>query len=133
MTVAVTAKLISAFVFAIRIVQSLYYLAPKFQASSHLLWLYSPVCVAPDRKHQRPVFSERGSITPMGCLTQPHILPFYLTSTNKFINTYALMSDPLFLSIFSLPTKFLQVGVWKWEMRVMSKTQLRRHARTLGV
>ena len=28
------------FVFAIRIVQSLYYLYPKFQASSHLLWLY---------------------------------------------------------------------------------------------
>ena len=42
---AVTAKLISAFVFATRIVQSLYFLNPKFQASSHLLWLYSPVCV----------------------------------------------------------------------------------------
>ena len=48
---AVTAKLISAFVFAIRIVQSLYYLNPIFQASSHLLWLlYSPVCVGPGRK-----------------------------------------------------------------------------------
>ena len=47
---AVTAKLISAFVFAIRIVQSLYYLNPKFQASSHLLWLYSPVCVGPGQK-----------------------------------------------------------------------------------
>ena len=42
---AVTAKLISAFVFATRIIQFLYYLNPKFQASSHLLWLYSPVCV----------------------------------------------------------------------------------------
>ena len=40
---AVTAKLISAFVFATRIVQSLYFLNPKFQASSHLLWLNSPV------------------------------------------------------------------------------------------
>ena len=58
---AVTAKLISAFVFAIRIVQFLYYLNPKFQASSHLLWLYSPVCVRPGRKPRRPVFSERGS------------------------------------------------------------------------
>ena len=57
---AVTAKLISAFVFAIRIVQSLYFLNPKFQASSHLLWLYSPVCVGPGRKPRRPVFSERG-------------------------------------------------------------------------
>ena len=58
---AVTAKLISAFVFAIRIEHSLYYLNPKFQASSHLLWLYSPVCVGPGRKPRRPVFSEQGS------------------------------------------------------------------------
>ena len=58
---AVTAKLIRAFVFASRIVQSLYFLNPKFQASSHLLWLYSPVCLGPGRKHRRPVFSERGS------------------------------------------------------------------------
>ena len=36
--------------FATRIVQSLYYLNPKFQASSHLVWLYSPVCVGPGRK-----------------------------------------------------------------------------------
>ena len=33
------------FVFATWIVQFLFYLNPKFQASSHLLWLYSPVCV----------------------------------------------------------------------------------------
>ena len=44
---AVTAKLISAFVFAIWIVQYLYYLHTKFQASSHLQWLYSLVCVRP--------------------------------------------------------------------------------------
>ena len=36
-------------------------LNPKFQASSHLLWLYSLVCVGPGRKPRRPVFSERGS------------------------------------------------------------------------
>ena len=59
---AVTAKLISAFVFATRIVQSLCFLNPEFQASSHLLWLYSPVCVGPGRKPRRPVFSQRGSI-----------------------------------------------------------------------
>ena len=58
---AVTAKLISAFGFDIRIVQSLYYLNPKLQVSSHLLWLYSSVCVGPGRKPQRPVFSQRGS------------------------------------------------------------------------
>ena len=46
----VTAKLISAFVFAIRIVQFLFYLNPKFQASSSFLCLYRPVCVGPVRK-----------------------------------------------------------------------------------
>ena len=59
---SVTAKLISVFVFATQIVQSLYFLNPKFQASSHLLWLYSPVCVRPGRKPRRPVFLQRGSI-----------------------------------------------------------------------
>ena len=58
---AVTAKLISAFVFATWIVQSLYFLNQKFKAYSHLLWLYSPVCVRPGRKPRRPVFSQRGS------------------------------------------------------------------------
>ena len=33
----------------------------KLQVSSHLLWLYSLVCVGPGRKPRRPVFSERGS------------------------------------------------------------------------
>ena len=40
---------------------SLYFLNPRFQASSHLLCLHSPVCVGPGRKPQRPVFSQRGS------------------------------------------------------------------------
>ena len=44
---AVTAQLISTFVFTTQIVQSLYFLKPKFQASSHLLWLYSSACVGP--------------------------------------------------------------------------------------
>ena len=44
---------ISAFVFATLIVQSLYFLNSKFQASSYILWLYSPVCVRPGRKLER--------------------------------------------------------------------------------
>ena len=47
---AVTAKLISAFVFATRIVQFLFYLNPKFQASSSFLCFYRSVCVGPVRK-----------------------------------------------------------------------------------
>ena len=42
---AVKVKLISAFVFATRIVQFFYFLNPKFPACSHLLCLYSLVCV----------------------------------------------------------------------------------------
>ena len=51
-----------AFVFATRIVLFLFFLNPKFQASSLLLRLYRPVCVGPGRKPRRPVFSRRGSI-----------------------------------------------------------------------
>ena len=46
----VTAKLISAFVFASRIVQFLSFLNPKFPASSHILCLYSLVNVGPIQK-----------------------------------------------------------------------------------
>ena len=51
----VTAQLISAFVFATQIVQSLFYLNLKFQASSHL-WLYSQVCIEPGWKAQKRGF-----------------------------------------------------------------------------
>ena len=92
---AVTAKLISAIFFATWIVQSLCFLNPKFQVSSHLLWLYSPVCVGPGQKPRRPVFWRRGSIrlyksmrtisyqsnessTPIGTKTQPFVPPTYM-------------------------------------------------------
>ena len=50
---AVTAKLISAFVFATLIVQFLLYLNPKFQASSSFLCLYRSVCIISVRKPHR--------------------------------------------------------------------------------
>ena len=42
---AVTMKLISALVFATRIAHFFYFLNQKFRASSHLLCLYSSICV----------------------------------------------------------------------------------------
>ena len=51
----------SAPLFSLHIVQSFYFLNPKYQASSHLLSLYSSVCVGPGRKPQRQVFSRSGS------------------------------------------------------------------------
>ena len=73
---AATAKLISAFVFAIRIVQFLFNLNTKFQASSPFLWLYSLFGMKPGREPRRPVFSQRGSLkkhtfTTGGCLPLP--------------------------------------------------------------
>ena len=52
----------SAFGFATKILKPFYCLNPKFQASSHRLWLYRPVCVGPDWIHQsRHIFSLCGS------------------------------------------------------------------------
>ena len=58
---SVIAKLTSAFVFATWIVQFLYFLNPRFAASSHLLWSHSLVCVRPGRKHRLLVFSREVS------------------------------------------------------------------------
>ena len=58
---AITAQLISAFVFATQTVQSIYFLNPKFQVSNHPLWLYTPVCFGPGRKPRIQVLSRRGS------------------------------------------------------------------------
>ena len=78
---AVTTKLNSAFAeqrlcfrctdSTARIVQSLYFLNPKFQASSHLLWLYSPVCVGPGRKPRRPVLIYFSRDIPVGKQNSP--------------------------------------------------------------
>ena len=47
--------------FATWIVQSLNFLNPKFQVYSHLLWLYSLVCVGPGWKSRRQLFSQHSS------------------------------------------------------------------------
>ena len=62
---AVTAKLISAFVFDTWTVHLLS-LNLKFQVSSYFLRLYRPVCVGPGRKPRRQVFSRRGSNSKFG-------------------------------------------------------------------
>ena len=55
------AQLISAFVFATGIVQFLFSINPKFQASNILLGLYRPIRVGAGRKPRRLVFWRRGS------------------------------------------------------------------------
>ena len=81
---AVTAKLISAFVFATWIVQFLYFLYPEFPASSHLLRLYSWVCVGPGRKPCRPVFSRRCSHSCVVTHSNTSFEPLNLISVCRF-------------------------------------------------
>ena len=82
------------------IVQSLFFLNPKFQATSHLLWLYSSVCVGPGLKPGRLVFSQGGSYyknfksvaifsgcTACSCLTWPETLKLdFLVTSLSFLH-----------------------------------------------
>ena len=78
---AVTAKLISAFVFATQIVQFLFYLNPEFQDSSSFLCMYSPVCVGPVRKPHCWFSHEAAHISTYCDHCHAHYLPLYqLTS-----------------------------------------------------
>ena len=93
-------KLISAFVFATRIVQSLFYLDMKFQGSSHLLRLYSLVCVRPGRKPRRPVFSERGSFA-----LHEHIHARKASTENQIRNCTSHMSLIVRKPVFGVSDK----------------------------
>ena len=68
------------FVFAIRIVQSLYYLNPKFQAFSHFLWLYSPVCVGPGSHNEAHLLALM-----LQCVIQCTIWRLYMTYVYCYI------------------------------------------------
>ena len=106
----VTAQLISAFVFAIRIVQSLYYLNLKFQASSHLPWLYRPVCVGPGRKPRRPVFSQRDSIMYINSSLSLMLFCFFYEENVSELysrDPYKTQSDEGFLMTSKLTMSFL--------------------------
>ena len=78
----------STFVFATRIVQFLFYLNPKFQASSSFLCLYSPVCVEPVRKPHCWFSHEAAHI---------YIYNFFLFS---FTSLSSLLEMTVFLTVF---------------------------------
>ena len=107
---AVTVKLISVFVFATRIVQSLYFLNPKFQASNHLMWLYSPACIGSGRKPRRPVFSERGS-NDKECKILSVTWPCHMTIYNWFFAFKVHIISVLSLVPSSWPHIFLQLSL----------------------
>ena len=87
---AVTAQLISAFVFATRIAQSFQSLSPKFQAYSYLLCMYRPVCVIPGRKTKSLVFSWEVSFVSFIPVKMPQddellLFALHVLNDNKFL------------------------------------------------
>ena len=103
---AVTAKLISAFVFATRIAQSLYFLNPKFQASSHFLWLYSLVFVGPGQNPRKPVFSQRGSIVTGGSVIAHLLSGPGLSTIYRFAYANKNISLMLLWILFALEVSY---------------------------
>ena len=87
---AVTAQLISTFVFVTQIVQTLCFLNPKFQASSHLLCLYSSVCVRPGRKPQARFALVVGYLCTLPVLitntTAPRILKLHTPFSGRYVH-----------------------------------------------
>ena len=117
---AVTAKLISAFVFATRIVQSLYFLNPKFYASRHILWQYSPVYIGPGRKPRRPVFSQRGSYNVDSLNRQRVCYKSVKDFVEKEVNKTRLRLVLIILIINALPAKWSFTGCTIFRLSVFS-------------
>ena len=86
------AQLISAFVFTTGIVQFLFFLNSKFQASSLFLRLYRPVCVGPSQKPRRPVFSRHGSYLRISKICLLNRCSHLATATPHTVHFYKLIS-----------------------------------------
>ena len=84
--------------------QSLYFLNPKFQASSHLLWPYSPVCGRTGQKPQRQVFSQSYSIR------FPHLTKVYYLISKELLQQTINYSKTKLLSQF---VYYLVTFLWK--------------------
>ena len=71
----------------------------KLQTSSHLLSLYSPVCVGPGRKPRRPVFSQRGSYrilrSAQTAQSQSSLCTLWIAETYVDVHTHLIVSWPL--------------------------------------
>ena len=86
---AVTVKLISAYVFATRIVQFVYFMKSKFPVSNDLLCMYSSVCDEPVRK-PHCWFSHEAAHADLDLFCLPFIT--YLKSSSSY-PFYSLLSS----------------------------------------
>ena len=108
----VTSKLISAFVFTTRRVQSLFILNPEFQASSCLLWLYSPVFKNhivgfPTRRLKYYRFYLH--VLCLVCLAVLYFSPMHLVDASQMTTFWERASHPVSTEIetikFKIPTQ----------------------------
>ena len=81
-----------AFVFATRIVQSLYFLNTKFHASSSFLRLYRPVCVEPVRKPHCWFSHKTAQILNQVLLHTAYLIQF---RSSEKVNKQGLVNDNL--------------------------------------
>ena len=99
---------IIAFVFTTQIVQSVDFINPKCQASSHLLCLHSPVCVGLGRKTQRQVLLGR-------CLYQHHGEQVYQTTYSQAIVCYSKFVRGKAMPIGRDPNNVWHIAMWQHE------------------
>ena len=92
-TYAETKAQISTFVFATWIVQLLNFLNPKYQASSHLLCLYSSVCVRPGQKPQRPPSRPSSYILLNFQIPSLNDIPLHSLKPNSLVRLRCMIQD----------------------------------------
>ena len=78
-------QMISAFVFVKQIVQFLYFLNQKFQASDLFLWLYSPVCVGTYWKDGNPVDRFSFDVTHLVLFTSRVTATYFKETCNLYL------------------------------------------------
>ena len=113
-----TAKLISTFVFATRIVQFLFYLNQKFQTSSSFLCLYRSVCVGPVRTPHCWFSHEAAQIDgkPHHIHDSKSTFKFFLLAPTGFISP--ILSENLILNNMEL-----SLGVIFFILEICKRTQ----------
>ena len=97
---AVTTQLINDFVFTTQIKQSLFFLNPKFQASSYILWLHSPDLV---RNREDRLSHNEAHMFLSGNINQ--LKQEYEKDTSEFLNT---QDSPKPCTIVSFTTHLIE-------------------------
>ena len=112
---AVTAD--CAYVFTTPTVRFFLYLFPKFQTSSHLLWMHKPVSLSPGRKRKKKtkrfsclaaLSSDQRTTGPENAHLKPDVRAFTLHEKTLTLNTHILLRTSLVVCIWQVSGLRLQ-------------------------